>query len=52
MHLEVSASQYVTERLSLGVVGYLYNQITGDGGPAPASGPSCPGRRRRPAGSL
>ena len=32
MHLELSASQYVTERLSLGVVGYLYNQITGDSG--------------------
>jgi len=32
LHLEVSASQYVTERLSLGVVGYLYNQITGDSG--------------------
>jgi hypothetical protein len=39
MHLELSASQYVTERLSLGVVGYLYNQITGDSGPGARLGP-------------
>ena len=39
MHLELSASQYVTERLSLGLVGYLYNQITPDSGPGARLGP-------------
>jgi hypothetical protein len=32
MHLELSASQYVTERLSIGLAGYFYNQITPDSG--------------------
>ena len=39
LHLEVSASQYVTERLALGVVAYLFNQITGDSGPGATLGP-------------
>ena len=32
LHLEVSASQYVTEKLALGVAGYFLKQITGDTG--------------------
>ena len=32
MHLELSASQYVTKRLSIGLAGYYYNQITPDSG--------------------
>lgn len=39
LHLELSASQYVNDSLSLGVAGYLFNQITGDSGPAAVLGP-------------
>jgi hypothetical protein len=39
MHLELSASQYVTERLSIGLVGYYYNQITPDSGAGATVGP-------------
>jgi hypothetical protein len=39
LHLELSASQYVTDSLSLGVAGYFFNQITGDTGPAANLGP-------------
>lgn len=39
MHLELSASQYVTERLVLGLAGYFYNQLTPDSGPGAILGP-------------
>jgi len=39
MHLELSASQYVTERLSIGLAGYYYNQITPDSGAGATVGP-------------
>jgi hypothetical protein len=39
MHLELSASQYVTERLSIGLAGYFYNQITPDSGAGAIVGP-------------
>ena len=53
LHLELSASQYLTERLYAGAVGYFYNQITADSGPGASLGPcSWPGwlaRARRQA---
>jgi hypothetical protein len=39
LHLELSASQYLTERLYAGAVGYFYNQITADSGPGASLGP-------------
>jgi hypothetical protein len=39
LHLELSASQYLTERLLVGLVGYLYQQITADSGPGATLGP-------------
>lgn len=39
MHLELSASQYLTERLSVGLAGYYYNQITADSGSGATVGP-------------
>jgi hypothetical protein len=39
MHLELSASQYLTDRFLVGLVGYLYNQITADDGPGATLGP-------------
>ena len=39
MHLELSASYYLTERLLVGLVGYFYNQITPDSGPGATLGP-------------
>ena len=39
MHLELSASQYVTERLSIGVAGYFYDQLTSDSGAGATVGP-------------
>jgi hypothetical protein len=39
MHLELSVSQYVTERLSAGLAGYFYNQVTGDSGSGATLGP-------------
>ena len=39
LHLELSASKYLTERFLAGVVGYLYQQITPDSGPGATLGP-------------
>lgn len=39
LHLELSASQYVTDSLSLGLAGYFLTQITGDSGPDAFLGP-------------
>ena len=39
MHLELSASQYLTERFLLGLTGYFYQQITPDSGPGATLGP-------------
>jgi len=39
LHLELAASQYVTDSLSLGLAGYLYHQVTGDSGSAAVLGP-------------
>lgn len=39
MHLELSVSQYLTERFLAGVAGYFYNQITADSGPGATLGP-------------
>jgi hypothetical protein len=39
MHLELSASQYLTERFLAGVTGYFYQQITPDSGPGATLGP-------------
>ena len=39
MHVELSASQYLTDRFLVGVAGYFYNQITGDDGPGATLGP-------------
>jgi hypothetical protein len=39
MHLELSASQYLTERFLAGVAGYFYQQITPDSGPGATLGP-------------
>ena len=38
-HLEWSASKYLSQQLSVGVVGYFYDQLTGDGGPGNRIGP-------------
>jgi hypothetical protein len=39
MHLELSASQYLTDRLSVGLAGYFYNQVTADSGSGATVGP-------------
>ena len=39
MHVELSASQYLTDRFLVGVAGYFYNQLTGDDGPGAVLGP-------------
>lgn len=39
LHLEMAASQFLTENLSVGVAGYLYNQITPDSGLGATLGP-------------
>jgi hypothetical protein len=39
MHLELSASQYLTERFLAGVAGYFYQQITPDTGSGATLGP-------------
>ena len=39
MHLELSASQYLTERFLAGIAGYFYQQITADSGPGATLGP-------------
>ena len=39
MHLELSASQYLTERLLIGLAGYVYNQLTPDSGSGASLGP-------------
>lgn len=39
MHLELSASQYLTERFLAGVAGYFYQQITPDSGSGATLGP-------------
>lgn len=38
-HLEWSASKYLSKELSVGLVGYYYNQLTGDGGSGDRIGP-------------
>ncbi|MCF4129824.1 SphA family protein [Methylobacterium sp. SyP6R] len=38
-HLEWSASKYLSKELSLGVVGYFYDQLTGDSGAGNRIGP-------------
>ncbi|GJE31911.1 SphA family protein [Methylobacterium oxalidis] len=38
-HLEWSASKYLSKELSVGLVGYYYNQLTGDSGPGDRIGP-------------
>ncbi|WP_310352973.1 transporter [Methylobacterium sp. BE186] len=38
-HLEWSASKYLSKELSIGLVGYYYNQLTGDSGPGDRIGP-------------
>lgn len=38
MHLELSASQYLTERFLVGAVGYFYQQISPDSGPGATLG--------------
>ena len=48
MHLELSASQYVTQSVSVGLAGYFYNQITADRARAQPWGRSCPGRKAGP----
>lgn len=37
-HLDWAISPYVTDKLHLGVVGYFYNQVTGDSGPGATLG--------------
>ena len=39
MHLELSASQYLTDRFLAGVAGYLYQQVTADSGSGATLGP-------------
>ena len=39
LHVEMSASQYLTERFLAGLVGYYYQQITADSGPGATLGP-------------
>jgi hypothetical protein len=38
-HLDWGASQVLTDRLTIGLVGYFYNQITGDSGAGDRVGP-------------
>ncbi|GJE14329.1 hypothetical protein FOHLNKBM_5403 [Methylobacterium longum] len=38
-HLEWSASKYLSQELSVGMVGYFYNQLTGDSGRGDRIGP-------------
>ena len=38
LHLDLSAAQFLTDSVYAGVVGYLYNQITGDTGPGATLG--------------
>ncbi|MGY2050692.1 SphA family protein [Methylobacterium sp. JK268] len=38
-HLEWSASKYLSKELSVGLVGYFYDQLTGDSGPGDRIGP-------------
>src|SRR5262252_8613989 len=45
-HLEWAISPYLTEKLHIGAVGYVYNQVTGDSGASPVLG----GFRSRVAG--
>src|SRR5262245_8375481 len=33
LHLDLAASKFLTKQLHVGIVGYAYQQITGDGGP-------------------
>ena len=37
-HLDLAASQFVSEKMHIGLVGYLYNQLTGDSGPGAVLG--------------
>lgn len=49
-HLDWAISPYLTEKLHIGAVGYVYNQVTGDSGAAPRSAGSdhaSPGSGRR-----
>jgi hypothetical protein len=39
LHVELSASKYLTERFLVGAVGYAYQQITGDSGRGATLGP-------------
>ena len=39
LHVEVSASKYLTERFLAGATGYFYQQITADSGPGATLGP-------------
>ena len=39
LHVEVSASYYLTERFLAGAAGYFYQQITADSGPGATLGP-------------
>ena len=39
LHVEISASYYLTERLLAGAAGYFYQQITADSGPGATLGP-------------
>ena len=39
LHVEVSASKYLTERFLAGAAGYFYQQITADSGPGATLGP-------------
>jgi hypothetical protein len=39
LHVEISASHYLTERLLAGAAGYFYQQITADSGPGATLGP-------------
>ena len=45
-HVDWAISPYLTEKLHIGAVGYVYNQVTGDSGASPALG----GFRSRVAG--
>ena len=45
-HLDWAISPYLTEKLHIGAVGYVYNQVTGDSGASPVLG----GFRSRVAG--
>ena len=53
LHVEVSASKYLTERFLAGAAGYFYQQITADSGPgADAGAVHLAGRRRGAAARL